>query len=259
MVLPFYRWCWRTRRIDADTFMRINDVDPPRGYNSKGPRPYSRKQLAALWSALETRYPHTTDLRLLRLRNGTSSCRGPIRRHAMRIQLEAIIELALVCGLRRAEIYNLSVDDVHPDNKYIVVHGKRSDQNPKVRDVPYPQSTRDAIQAWFRMRALLCPEPGLKLWLSVTGPEPAAEMGFHRFRALLEPLGFEFHRLRHTCATERLRHGMKLEELQKFLGHANIDMTLRYAKLLREDIHASAERTDADFQAAIKPHLRRAA
>ena len=64
---------------------------------------------------------------------------------------------------------------------------------------------------------------------------------------------WELHRLRHTCATERLRAGMPLEDLKEFLGHANIQMTLRYTKLVREDIHKSAARIDADFQSAIRP------
>lgn len=257
MVKPFYRWLWQQRLLSADELMRVREVRAPRGGQAQLPRPYKQKELLKMYAQLEARFPllppegkGSTMLR--RFRGGYSRFHGPLRAHAMRLQLEAIIELALVCGLRRIEIYRLAVDDCHPDNKYIVVHGKRTDQNPKVREVPYPESTRRAIQAWFRMRAVMEPEPGIGLWLSITGPVPAAELSFERMATVLRSFGrWELHRLRHTCATERLRAGMELQSLREFLGHSDINMTLRYAQLLRDDIHKAAAKTEADFQAAI--------
>lgn len=252
MVKTFYRWAWERREIDAEALLRIRAVKSPRG-DRPLPRPYSRKELALMWTQLEQTFPHTTPLMLTRLRNGTSRP-SRLRKHVMRLQLEAIIELALVCGMRRTEIYHLSIDDVHWDNKYIVVHGKRVDQRDKVREVPYAESTRQAIQAWFRMRALLAPEPGSCLWLSATGPDPAASLPWPRMGRILRSFGdWELHRLRHTCATERLRAGMKIEKLMEFLGHASIQQTLQYAKIVGSDVHEAAELTDAQFQRAIRP------
>lgn len=252
-VMPFYRWAWLAREVSADDYMRLREVSPPRGYNTQMPRPYSRKELAQMWADLAARYPYTTDVIIGRWKRGTSPYRS-VKKHAMRLQLEAIIELALVCGLRRVEIYNLSIDDCHWDNKYVVVRGKRVDQNDKLREVPYPESTRTAIRRWFRIRGLMAPIPGQGLWLSVTGPDPVSAMTFGRFERLLLGLGaWELHRLRHTCATERLRAGMTLEKLQRFLGHSNIQQTLRYADLVRGDIHKESEKIDADFQRAIRP------
>jgi integrase len=42
---------------------------------------------------------------------------------------------------------------------------------------------------------------------------------------------YSLHCLRHTCATELLNAGMRLECLQQLLGHSNIEMTRRYARL----------------------------
>jgi site-specific recombinase XerD len=50
-------------------------------------------------------------------------------------------------------------------------------------------------------------------------------------KAGLAPKGYSLHCLRHTCATELLNAGMRLECLQQLLGHSSIEMTRRYARL----------------------------
>lgn len=49
------------------------------------------------------------------------------------------------------------------------------------------------------------------------------------------------HLARHTFATYMLRHGVKLENVSRMLGHTNIRQTLRYAKVLAEDVHRDFE------------------
>jgi integrase len=59
------------------------------------------------------------------------------------------------------------------------------------------------------------------------------------FRAILELAGisnFRFHDLRHTFASWHMMNGGDLCELAKILGHANIKMTERYAKLAKAHI-----------------------
>ena len=48
---------------------------------------------------------------------------------------------------------------------------------------------------------------------------------------LAEIQNFRFHDLRHTFASWYMMNGGDLYELAKILGHANIKMTERYAKL----------------------------
>ena len=45
------------------------------------------------------------------------------------------------------------------------------------------------------------------------------------------------HLARHTFATFMLRNGAKIENVSKMLGHTNIKMTQRYAKVLAESVH----------------------
>ena len=47
------------------------------------------------------------------------------------------------------------------------------------------------------------------------------------------------HIFRHTAASLALQRGMPIEQVQKFLGHARIQTTLRYAKILSADVKSS--------------------
>lgn len=50
------------------------------------------------------------------------------------------------------------------------------------------------------------------------------------------------HLARHTFATFMLRHGVKIENVSKMLGHTNITQTQRYAKVLAMSVHEEFER-----------------
>jgi site-specific recombinase XerD len=51
------------------------------------------------------------------------------------------------------------------------------------------------------------------------------------------PTKMHTHLARHTFATYMLRQGVKVENLQRMLGHKNIRQTMRYAKVLAESVH----------------------
>ena len=90
----------------------------------------------------------------------------------------------------------------------------------------------EALAAWVQQR-----DPAKerlfygqgRLRLSYT----AARMRFAQYleEAGLAHKGYSLHCLRHTCATELLNAGMRLECLQQLLGHRSIEMTRRYARL----------------------------
>jgi integrase len=71
------------------------------------------------------------------------------------------------------------------------------------------------------------------------GPESKRQRLEGSFENLLERAkirDFRFHDLRHTFASWYMMNGGDLYELAKLMGHANIKMTERYAKLGREHI-----------------------
>ena len=63
-------------------------------------------------------------------------------------------------------------------------------------------------------------------------PSPLSPL-FRKYliEAGLDHKGYTVHSLRHTYASELLNAGMRLEVLQQLLGHQDIEMTRRYARL----------------------------
>ena len=50
------------------------------------------------------------------------------------------------------------------------------------------------------------------------------------------------HVFRHTAASLALQRGMPIDQVQKWLGHARIQTTLRYAKTLLNDVQISHQK-----------------
>lgn len=264
---PFFKWAWREGIIDADRYMRLRDVENPRGSSGEGkPRPYKSDVLRQLWTDLDARWPLDDRRWVSRWQRGLS--RYPkVWPHAMHLQLEAIIRLALDCGLRRMEIREAAIVDIHPDNAYVVVpKGKavRGHEEGKYREVPMTVAARTAIATWLDFRGLVMahfdvehdrPWLGLHPTASPNSPipsTPAAPANSKRFGELLPSLGaWELHRLRHTCGTEWLRAGMPLEQVRDLLGHANIRQTLAYAEIVRDDLQRTSRRVEPDFERAV--------
>lgn len=264
MVKPFFTWCWEQRVIDADRLMRIKRVPNPRGATARAvPRPYSRKEIGQLWQDLDAQYPRA-DRFVARWLRGTS--RWPrVWRHAMGLQVNAITMLALHAGMRRNEIFNAKLDDIHPDNAYVVVSAAaRKGAHPgddRTRQVPMTVDLRSALAEWLAFRDIVAPSHGSP-WLVVSPyvgsnnhipSHPFNPMGARRFSELMSGVGrgWELHRLRHTCGTEWLRAGMELEMVSRLLGHATLSQTLGYAQIVHEDVKTSALRVEDKFARAL--------
>lgn len=256
MVKPFYKWGFQADLYPAEELMRLGDVKPPKGATgSSTPKPYSPKELAAFWDALSARFPldERFDYWFERYRAGKSRWRR-LADHAERLQAEAIFSLALEGGLRRIEIFTATIENIHPDNSVIVVpqRGERPNGKDKPREVAYTRRARDAVYAWLDLRARL----GIahdRPWIMAAKTERLDQIGepmsFESFKNLPHRIGpFEYHRFRHTCATLWLRSGMKLEIVQRMLGHSTLQQTLAYAELVAEDIEVSAEANEGKFR-----------
>lgn len=55
------------------------------------------------------------------------------------------------------------------------------------------------------------------------------------------------HLARHTFATMMLRHGAKVENVARMLGHTKLEQTMRYAKVMAESVRDDFDRIEKDF------------
>ncbi|MFC2047677.1 tyrosine-type recombinase/integrase [Chloroflexota bacterium] len=126
-----------------------------------------------------------------------------------------MVELVLKSGLRRGELANLEVRDVHPD--FLIV---REGKGGKDRIIPLSAPIALRLKNFIEGKA-----PDQKVF----GLKPASiTMKIKAFarRAGLENL--HAHTLRHKFATDLLERGANIKQVQELLGHENLATTEVY-------------------------------
>jgi integrase/recombinase XerD len=146
------------------------------------------------------------------------------------IRDRAIILVLLRTGMRIGELLNALVNDVNLTERRIAIYEAEKTRIGRV--VYLSDDAIEALKAWAKKR-----DPHKTSLFYGQGRHrltyPAARAMFNKYlhRAGLSHMGYSLHCLRHTCATELLNAGMRLECLQQLLGHSSIEMTRRYARL----------------------------
>ena len=158
-------------------------------------------------------------------------CKGTKKINKTFYRLRVIVLIAVTTGMRVAEIFGLRWSDVMYGEGLLAVRAKL--KGGKMRYVPMLPE----LAGELRRFPLVINED------QIFPPKPGATSGRQRvegsFEDLLKRAGikdFRFHDLRHTFASWFMMNGGDLYELAKILGHSNIKMTERYAKLGREHI-----------------------
>lgn len=266
MIRPFFKWAWEAGLIEADRLMAVQSIANPRGSTARGiPRPYSRKELVRMREQIEATFPYTEDYWLTRWKQGTSRYKR-VRLHIERLQIEAMVSLALHCGLRKQELHRASLDDIHYDNQWVVVrYPKDFEGKADHREVPHTEHSREAVRRWIEMRVDVLRDERLTShqkkrlergpWLFLGRSESRATepMEERRLRDILADIGegWEWHRLRHTYGTEMLRSTGRIEIVQRLMGHADVQQTLGYAQLVRDDLHTAVGKAERSFTEAV--------
>ena len=148
------------------------------------------------------------------------------------IRDRALILLLLRTGMRIGELLNTKVDDVDVRQQKILIY--LSDKTSVGRVVYYSEDAQQALLAWLKIhdssKKRLFYGQGKKSQSLCYG---AARMMFNKYlhKAGLQYSSYTLHCLRHTFATDLLNAGMRLECLQVLLGHTNLEVTRRYARL----------------------------
>ena len=145
------------------------------------------------------------------------------------LRLRLIVLIALTTGMRIAEIFGLKWGDVLYKEGLIAVRAKL--KGGKMRYVPMPTELAAEFRKYpavFSEERIFPPEPGARR------ERQRVDKSFQTILKLAGIADFRFHDLRHTFASWYMMNGGDLYELAKILGHSNIKMTERYAKLGKE-------------------------
>jgi site-specific recombinase XerD len=154
----------------------------------------------------------------------------------------ALILLLLRTGMRIGELLNCKVDDVDLAEKKILIY--QSNKTCVGRAVYFSDDSHAALLAWLRAR-----DPLKQQLFYGRGANPlcyeAARSMFNKYlkKAGMQHNGYTLHCLRHTFATDLLNAKIPLECLRVLLGHSNLEITRRYARLsdkTREEQYFSA-------------------
>ena len=144
----------------------------------------------------------------------------------------AILLLLARLGLRAGDVAQLRLDDIEWETGSLRVSGK---SRYEVR-LPLPQDVGDAIAAYLADRPSACPSDHVFLRnIAPFRPFRNGDGVSSVVRRLMQRAGVVApvkgaHVLRHTAATEMLRHGVPLEKIGLVLRHRGVDTTARYAK-----------------------------
>jgi len=146
-------------------------------------------------------------------------------------RLRLIVLIALTTGMRIAEIFGLKWVDLLYGESLMAVRAKL--KLGKIRYVPMPPELAAELRRYPAVLGedrIFPPPPGAK------GERRRVEGSFETVREMAGIEDFRFHDLRHTFASWYMMNGGDLYELAKILGHSNIKMTERYAKLAKSHI-----------------------
>jgi site-specific recombinase XerD len=147
-----------------------------------------------------------------------------------KVRDRAMILVLLRTGMRIGELLNTTVNDLNLRERKILIFQAEKTQVGRV--VYLSDDAHQALMAWLAER-----DPQKQQLFYGQGHDSlsytAARMMLHRYlnQAGLSHKGHSLHSLRHTFASELLNAGMRLECLQQLLGHTNLEVTRRYAKL----------------------------
>ena len=147
-------------------------------------------------------------------------------------------EFFLMTGMREQEVMHCSWEDIHFSRGTVTVRYKPeygfSPKNYREREVPIPAKLVKKLKAAKAKADKACglvfPTAGCRPKLDfLDALKTVAE------RAQLNPENFRLHKFRATFATWHLWAGVDLRTVQMWLGHSDIESTMRYLKPSRSE------------------------
>lgn len=166
-----------------------------------------------------------TDEEIERLRDGCTCLRDV-----------AMIDLLYSTGIRVGELVRLNVSDINFNERECVVFGKGD----KERRVYFDAKAKIHLQDYLKSRN----DDNPALFVTLDRPFDRLKIsGVEiRLRELGRSLNLEKihpHKFRRTMATRAIDKGMPIEQVQKILGHSQIDTTMQYAIVNQNNVKAA--------------------
>lgn len=151
----------------------------------------------------------------------------------------AIIDMLYSTGMRVGELVNLNISDINFEERECIVFGKGD----KERKVYFDAKTKLHLQSYISTRIDTNPA------LFVTLDAPYDRLKISGVEIRIRKLGRKLnlnkihpHKFRRTMATRAIDKGMPIEQVQKILGHSQIDTTMQYAIVNQSNVKASHQR-----------------
>ena len=148
----------------------------------------------------------------------------------------AIIDLLYSTGIRIGELVRLNIDDIDFEERECIVFGKGD----KERRVYFDAKTKIHLMGYINSRSDANPA------LFVTLDAPYDRLRISGVEIRLRRLGRELginkvhpHKFRRTMATRAIDKGMPIEQVQRLLGHSQIDTTMHYAIVNQTNVKVS--------------------
>lgn len=148
----------------------------------------------------------------------------------------AIIDLLYSTGMRVGELCNLDIEDINFDERECIVYGKGN----KERRVYFDAKAKLHLKKYIESRE----DSNPALFVSLDKPNDRLSINAveHRLRQLGVELNINKvhpHKFRRSMATKAIDKGMPIEQVQKLLGHQQIDTTMHYAMVNQTNVKMS--------------------
>lgn len=148
----------------------------------------------------------------------------------------AMIDLLASTGIRVGELVNLDIADLNFEERECIVYGKGD----KERKVYFDARTKLHIQKYMETRN----DDNPALFVSLNAPYQrlqisGVEIRLRELGRQLEICNVHPHKFRRTMATRAIDKGMPIEQVQKLLGHQQIDTTMQYAMVNQSNVKSS--------------------
>jgi site-specific recombinase XerD len=153
-----------------------------------------------------------------------------------------LLALLAYAGLRRSELLGLDWDDVDLERRLLRV---RKAKGGRQRVVPIHPALEPLFCDYLRLRAR-DPEPAL--FVGVQGRRLSYTiltqtfLNYARAAGVTERKRVTPHTLRHVFASELLRAGANLRQIQELLGHKHLDSTQRYTHVTAHELRGAVKR-----------------